>query len=254
MDSFVSIAFLNSTTKFEMWKKKGRFIQELFLFLQPKWKYDKARRAPAAIQLSVSRSSSVSNKAVKSPVEETQHRSLSVWSSLHPQRNTSSWRTHCLSKHSHSYRQTSLISPCARYLNKPHGNILLLWVAYQQNVPLSGEGRTPYPSVTAYGALDHQSSWRISPECLGSDCSLCWRRQQRLFRVSGMLRRGILWCCVLRLSSHGNVNQSRHKFRKNDGYQCIIKFKDHHFIVRPCRLRHRERWIPACKMFQLNLC
>ncbi len=136
--------------KFHYWnlkceKKTGRFIQEPY---KPNESMGKARKAPVAIQLSVSRGSSMSNKAVKSPVVETQHRSLSVWSSLHPQRNTSLWRMHCLSKHFHSYRQTSLISPCARYHNKPHGNILLLWVDYLQNVSLSGEGRTTYPSVT----------------------------------------------------------------------------------------------------------
>ncbi len=59
----------------------------------------------------------------------------------------------------------------------------------------------------------------------GSDCCLCWRRQQRLFRVFGMLRRGILWCCVLRLSSCGNVNQSRHKFRKKDGTTAELNLK-----------------------------
>lgn len=164
-------------------------------------------------------------KVSNPPLRKTQHCSLSVWLLLHSQCHTSSWRMRCLSKHFHSYQQTSLIPPCALYHNKPHGNIPLLSVSYLQNVFRSGKGGTPYPFVTVYGILDHHSSWRISPECLESDCGLCWIRQQLVFRVCGMLRWGILWCSVLRLSLWGNVNQSRHKFRKNDGTTAELNLK-----------------------------
>lgn len=202
----------NSTTECEIWKKKGRFIQvqcHSYNSNESMVKLDSSGSDPSLWEFY--------NKSVRSPIEETQHCCLSVWLLLHPQCHTSSGMMRCLSKHFHSYRLTSPIPLCAVYHNKPHGNISLLSVVYLQNVLLSGEGRTPYPFVTVYDILDHRSSWRISPECLGSDCSLCWRRQRRVFRVCGVLRWGILWCSVLRLSSWDNFNQSRHELRKNDG-------------------------------------
>lgn len=119
-------------------------------------------------------------KVSNPPLRETQHCSLSVWLLLLSQCHTSSWRIRWLSKHFHSYRQTSLIPPCALFHNKPHGNFPLLSVAYLQNVLLSGEGRCLYPFVTVDGILDLHSSRRIS------DCDLRWRRQRRVFRVCGV--------------------------------------------------------------------